>query len=44
MEVIRTDCLVIGAGLAGSAYALYAALQIPARSSMINCHLREQPL
>ena len=25
MEVIRTDCLVIGAGLAGSAYALHAA-------------------
>jgi len=25
MEVIRTDCLVIGAGLAGSAYALRAA-------------------
>lgn len=25
MEIIRTDCLVIGAGLAGSAYALQAA-------------------
>ena len=25
MKVIRTDCLVIGAGLAGSAYALHAA-------------------
>ncbi|MGA9574622.1 MAG: FAD-dependent oxidoreductase [Lysobacterales bacterium] len=25
MRVIRTDCLVIGAGLAGSAYALHAA-------------------
>jgi len=25
MEVIRTDCLVIGAGLAGSVYALHAA-------------------
>jgi L-aspartate oxidase len=25
MEVIRTDCLVIGSGFAGSAYALYAA-------------------
>jgi L-aspartate oxidase len=25
MEIIRTDCLVIGAGLAGSAYALEAA-------------------
>ncbi|MEE8495842.1 MAG: FAD-dependent oxidoreductase [Xanthomonadales bacterium] len=25
MDVIRTDCLVIGAGLAGSAYALHAA-------------------
>jgi L-aspartate oxidase len=25
MEVIRTDCLVIGGGFAGSAYALYAA-------------------
>ena len=25
MKVIRTDCLVIGAGLAGSAYALRAA-------------------
>ena len=25
METIRTDCLVIGAGLAGSAYALHAA-------------------
>jgi L-aspartate oxidase len=25
MEVLRTDCLVIGAGLAGSAYALHAA-------------------
>ena len=25
MESIRTDCLVIGAGLAGSAYALHAA-------------------
>ena len=25
MEVIHTDCLVIGAGLAGSAYALHAA-------------------
>ncbi len=25
MEIIRTDCLVIGAGLAGSAYALRAA-------------------
>lgn len=25
MNVIRTDCLVIGAGLAGSAYALHAA-------------------
>ena len=25
MEIIRTDCLVIGAGLAGSAYALHAA-------------------
>jgi L-aspartate oxidase len=25
MKSIRTDCLVIGAGLAGSAYALYAA-------------------
>ena len=25
METIRTDCLVIGSGLAGSAYALYAA-------------------
>lgn len=24
MEIIRTDCLVIGAGLAGAAYALYA--------------------
>ena len=27
MEVIRTDCLVIGSGLAGSAYALHAAKQ-----------------
>jgi L-aspartate oxidase len=25
MEIIQTDCLVIGAGLAGSAYALHAA-------------------
>ena len=25
MEVRETDCLVIGAGLAGSAYALHAA-------------------
>ena len=25
MEIIETDCLVIGAGLAGSAYALHAA-------------------
>jgi L-aspartate oxidase len=25
MEIIRTDCLVIGSGLAGSAYALHAA-------------------
>jgi aryl-alcohol dehydrogenase-like predicted oxidoreductase len=25
MKIIRTDCLVIGAGLAGSAYALHAA-------------------
>jgi L-aspartate oxidase len=25
MDVLRTDCLVIGAGLAGSAYALHAA-------------------
>jgi L-aspartate oxidase len=25
MEIIRTDCLVIGAGLAGSTYALHAA-------------------
>ena len=25
MEIIRTDCLVIGAGLAGAAYALRAA-------------------
>jgi L-aspartate oxidase len=25
MDVLRTDCLVIGGGLAGSAYALYAA-------------------
>jgi L-aspartate oxidase len=25
MDVVRTDCLVIGAGLAGSAYALHAA-------------------
>jgi len=25
MDVIRTDCLVIGAGLAGSAYAIHAA-------------------
>jgi L-aspartate oxidase len=25
MQVLRTDCLVIGAGLAGSAYALHAA-------------------
>jgi L-aspartate oxidase len=25
MDIIRTDCLVIGAGLAGSAYALHAA-------------------
>ncbi|MDH4002833.1 MAG: FAD-dependent oxidoreductase [Xanthomonadales bacterium] len=25
MEIIRTDCLVIGAGLAGAAYALHAA-------------------
>jgi L-aspartate oxidase len=25
MDVIRTDCLVIGGGLAGSTYALYAA-------------------
>jgi L-aspartate oxidase len=25
MNVIRTDCLVIGAGLAGSAYALRVA-------------------
>ena len=25
MKVIRTDCLVIGGGFAGSAYALYAA-------------------
>jgi L-aspartate oxidase len=25
MEVIRTDCLVIGAGFAGASYALYAA-------------------
>ncbi|MFI5337210.1 MAG: L-aspartate oxidase [Opitutales bacterium] len=25
MKVVRTDCLVIGAGLAGSAYALHAA-------------------
>ena len=24
MEIIRTDCLVIGAGLAGAAYALHA--------------------
>ena len=27
MDVIRTDCLVIGAGLAGCAYALQAARQ-----------------
>ncbi len=27
METLRTDCLVIGAGLAGSAYALHAARQ-----------------
>lgn len=27
MDVIRTDCLVIGSGLAGSAYALHAAKQ-----------------
>jgi L-aspartate oxidase len=25
MEIVQTDCLVIGAGLAGSSYALYAA-------------------
>ena len=25
MRTVRTDCLVIGAGLAGSAYALHAA-------------------
>jgi aspartate oxidase len=25
MDIIRTDCLVIGSGLAGSAYALHAA-------------------
>jgi L-aspartate oxidase len=25
MQILRTDCLVIGAGLAGSAYALHAA-------------------
>ena len=25
MEIIETDCLVIGAGLAGSAYALQVA-------------------
>ena len=25
MEIVRTDCLVIGAGLAGTAYALHAA-------------------
>ena len=25
MEIIHTDCLVIGAGLAGSAYALHMA-------------------
>ena len=27
MQIFRTDCLVIGAGLAGSAYALHAARQ-----------------
>jgi L-aspartate oxidase len=27
MQIIRTDCLVIGSGLAGSAYALHAAKQ-----------------
>ena len=27
MQVLHTDCLVIGAGLAGSAYALRAAKQ-----------------
>lgn len=27
MEIVRTDCLVIGAGLAGCAYALHAARQ-----------------
>jgi L-aspartate oxidase len=27
MKILRTDCLVIGAGLAGSAYALHAARQ-----------------
>src|SRR3954464_6411025 len=27
MQTLRTDCLVIGAGLAGSAYALRAAKQ-----------------
>src|ERR1051325_8188806 len=25
MQIFRTDCLVVGAGLAGSAYALHAA-------------------